>query len=118
MHLLTILLGLLLASGASAQDLDQQDLKHALAAYVLTEEAINHLAEFAEEAVEVDSQMPLMPPGLPSSRQVAVDAMVALLNAHPPLKALLAKHHLIQLLQQVFGEAGLDFQLGQALLGG
>jgi len=94
MHLLTILLGLLLASGASAQDLDQQDLKHALGAYVLTEEAINHLAEFAEEAVEVDSQTPLMPPGLPSSSQVSVDAMVALMNAHPPLKTLLAKHRL------------------------
>jgi hypothetical protein len=94
MRLLAILLGLLRASGASAQDLDQQDLKHALGTDVLTEEAINHLAKFPGEAVEIDSQMPLMPPGLLSSRQVSVDAMVALMNAHPPLKALLAKHHL------------------------
>lgn len=94
MRLALTLACLLVTDGASAQDLDQQDLKKALAGYVLTEQHITTLADFATEAAQVADRTSLSPPSLLTSGTLTVDLMAALIDAHPPVKALLSKHHL------------------------
>lgn len=76
------------------QDLDITDMRQALTSYVLTEGTVRQFVALAEAARASPSSTPLAPPAVQASGATTVAAMIAAIESHPGLKALLAQHEL------------------------
>lgn len=78
----------------SGQGLDIADMRQALTSYVLTEGTVRQFVALAEAARESPSSTPLAPPATQPSGTTTMAAMIATIESHPGLKALLAQHGL------------------------